>query len=197
MVPIDLSLAVPASLTCARAFADDPLTAYLVADESRRPNLHYAFEAVLRMSALGGAEAYATSRACEGVAVWMPPERKQTLSIALRAGYPFLPLRCGWRYLFRDMRTISFCEKIEKRYAPPRHCYLGLLAVDPLHQRKGYASRLIRPMLRRLDEEKMACYLDTQNIKNVAMYEHFGFALVHQATMPGADLPLYAMLREV
>jgi hypothetical protein len=50
-------------------------------------------------------------------------------------------------------------------------------------------------MLARLDESGMACYVETQNMKNVAMYQHFGFALVHETLIPGSKHPLYLMLR--
>ena len=88
------------------------------------------------------------------------------------------------------------CEKLRRKYAPPRHLYLGLLAVAPEHQGKGHASALLKPMLKKLDEEKMACYLETQNLKNIAIYQHFGFKMVHETCIPGSDYPLYLMLRE-
>ena len=191
LIRIDSTLVEPASMTCARAFADDPLTAYLIPDENKRVNLHYTFEVPLRISALGGAEAYVTSPECEGVAVWMPSWIKQSISMTIRAGYPRLALRCGWRYFVRDATMLRQCEKLRQQYAPPHHLYLGLLAVAPEQQRKGYASALLRPMLKRLDEEKMACYLETQNLKNVAMYRHFGFTLVHETRVTGSECPLF------
>ena len=196
LLRIDLSLIEQASMTCARAFADDPLTAYLIADEKKRVNLHYTFEVPLRISAMGGAEAYATSPECEGIAIWMPSGTKLSLSMMLQAGYPRLPLRCGWRYFIRDATMLRQCEKLRRKYAPPRHLYLGLLAVAPEHQGKGHASALLKPMLKKLDEEKMACYLETQNLKNIAIYQHFGFKMVHETCIPGSDYPLYLMLRE-
>jgi ribosomal protein S18 acetylase RimI-like enzyme len=196
LVKIDSTLVEPASITCARAFADDLLTAYLIPNEKKRANLHYTFEVPLRISAMGGAEAYATSPECEGVVIWMSSGMKQSLSMMLQAGYPRLPLRCGWRYFIRDAAMLRQCEKLRRKYAPPRHLYLGLLAVAPEHQGKGHASALLKPMLKALEEEKMACYLETQNMKNVAMYQHFGFKLVHETRMPGGKYPLYLMLRE-
>lgn len=196
LLRIDLSLVEPASMTCARAFVDDPLTAYLIQNEKKRVNLHYTFEVPLRISAMGGAEAYATSPQCEGVAIWMPSGKKQSLTMMLQAGYPRLPLRCGWRYFVRDAAMLNHSEKMRRKYAPPLHLYLGLLAVAPEHQGKGHASALLKPMLKRLDEEKMSCYLETQNLKNVAMYRHFGFTQVQQTCIPGSAIPLYLMLRE-
>jgi len=120
----------------------------------------------------------------------------QSISMMLQAGYPRLPLRCGWSYFIRDAVMLRQCEKLRSKYAPPHHLYLGLLAVAPEHQGKGHASTLLKPMLKRLDEGKMACYLETQNMKNVAMYRHFGFKLMHETRLLGGNIPLYLMLRE-
>jgi ribosomal protein S18 acetylase RimI-like enzyme len=195
LVKINASLVEKASIACAQAFEDDPTTVWMVPDAKKRSNLRYSFEMVLNIAVLGGAEAYTTSPDCEGVAIWMPAGNKQSLTMLLQAGYPYLPLRCGWRYFILDSRSMSLCEKLKKKYAPKRHCYLAALAVAPEHQGKGIASALIKPMLAKLDEDNTPCYVETQNMKNVAMYQHFGFELLHETHMPGGNYPLYILLR--
>jgi GNAT superfamily N-acetyltransferase len=196
LMKIDESLVAPASITCANAFEGDPMTIWMIPDEKKRGNLRYAFEMILNIAVMGGAEAYTTSPDCEGVAIWMPAGTKQSLSMLLQAGYPYLPLRCGWRYFILDTRSMSLCERLKKKYAPRRHCYLAALAVSPAHQGKGIASALIKPMLAKLDEDQTPCYVETQNMKNVAMYQHFGFKLLHETHMPGGDYPVYLLLRQ-
>lgn len=196
LVRINESFVEKASITCAGAFERDPLTLWMIPDASKRSNLRYAFETILRVAVLGGSEAYATSADCEGVAIWMPARTKQSMSTLIQAGYPLLPLRCGWRYLLRDSRTMSLCEKLRKKYAPPKHYYLNTLAVTPGAQGKGLARALLEPMLERLDLADTPCYVETQNMKNVEMYKHFGFRLVHETIIPGTEHPLYMMLRD-
>ena len=196
LVRINDSIVEKASITCALAFEGDPLTQWMIPDSSKRSNLRYAFETILRVAVLGGSEAYATSAECEGVAVWMPARAKQPMSMLMQAGYPQLPLRCGWRYLLRDSRTMSLCEKLRKKYAPAKHYYLNTLAVAPGFQGKGLARTLLEPMLERLDLDDTSCYVETQNMKNVDMYKHFGFRLVHETVIPGTEHPLYLMLRD-
>jgi ribosomal protein S18 acetylase RimI-like enzyme len=196
LVRINSDLVEKASITCARAFEGDSLTRWMVPDASKRLNLRYAFETMLRVAVLGGSEAYATSAECEGVAIWMPAGTKQSMGMLMQAGYPQLPLRCGWRYLLRDSRTMSLCEKLRKKYAPAKHYYLNTLAVDPGAQGRGFATALLEPMLGRLDSEETACYVETQNLKNVEMYRHFGFRLVYETRVPGTEHPLYLMLKE-
>ena len=51
-------------------------------------------------------------------------------------------------------------------------------------------------MLERLDMKKIPCYLNTQNEKNISLYEHFGFRVIDQLTLPDSDILHTAMLRD-
>ncbi len=174
---------------------DDGYTAYSIPDVKKRAGLRYGCEYYLRQSLLGGAEIFATSPACEGVAVWQDSLSKEPFWTWLRAR-PWLPFRCGLTYVVREFRLNRQVEKFKKRYAPKHHVYLALLAVRPQSQGRGYAGRLLRALAGELDRIKLPCYLETQNLKNVAMYGRFGFKLVGEAVVPGANLALYFMLRQ-
>jgi len=189
-------MVVPASLTCARAFADDPTTRYLIPDSDKRTSLRYTFEYYLKVSALTGGSTYITSPRCEGVAMWIEPEHKEPLLSHLRAGFPFLPLRAGWSHLKRETELNLHFGRLRRELAPKRHMYLAVLAVDPAFQGQGFGSRLVRPMLQRLDELKMPAYLETQCKRNIDMYRRWDFELLREEPMPDADLKLYLMLRQ-
>jgi len=96
--PNDTPLIRRASFTVANAFADDPGTIYLIPDEKRRANLHFAFEYFLRSSLAGGSEVYATSVECEGIAIWSNSQLSSQLRLILSRDL-FLQLRCGWRFI--------------------------------------------------------------------------------------------------
>jgi ribosomal protein S18 acetylase RimI-like enzyme len=98
---------------------------------------------------------------------------------------------------FYKMRTVGdHLDRMHECLAPPKHMYLHILGVDPQHQGKGYAGKLLKPMLARLYKEKLACYLETLDEKNVGLYEHFGFKLIEESVIPGTTLTNRAMLRE-
>jgi GNAT superfamily N-acetyltransferase len=197
LIRIDNNLIPAAAASSARAFENDPYTVYVIPDKKKRANLKFAFQFYMRFALYEGAEGYTTSPECEGVAVWSNPETKRhSLSSFLYSGNPFLPLRCGFRYILTEMRVNSFCEKIKKMYAPQSHLYLALLAVDPVHQKKGIARALVSPVLEKCDREGLPCYLETQNEKNVSMYNHFGFEKFYEGIFPGTPSPLFAMLRK-
>ena len=196
-IPLKLDLVKPASMVAARAFELDPMTEYLVPDPAKRSNLHYSFEYNLKLAVIAdGYEAKVTSTHSEGIAVWIRPEAKESVFNHLRAGWPFLPLYCGWRHLIREAAVDAHFGKVRRELAPKRHMYLALLAVDPGFQGQGYASKLLGPMLKRLDVEKLPAYLETQNLRNVNMYARWGFRLLREEGMPGTDLKLYLMLRD-
>jgi GNAT superfamily N-acetyltransferase len=189
------SLVNKASITCANAFIDDPETIYLIPDKKKRENLKYAFVYYLRMSVAERAEICTTSPNCEGVAIWTESEGK-TPWWTIFSINPFPPLRCGWRYILHEMTFYRFAHKVKKQFAPFPHKYLALLAVDPSQQGKGFASQLLKPMLEKLDKQHLPTYLETQNLKNVNMYRHFGFELVYENTLPHTTLPMYVMVRK-
>ena len=196
LLPLTSDLINPASVPCARAFEDDPTTRYLIPDESKRGCLPGYFEYYLKLSLLSGGGTFITSPGCEGVAMWMESERKDSFFTYLHAGFPFLPLRCGWSHLIRGAALDLHFSRLRRGLAPKRHLYLATLAVDPVYQGQGFASKLMRPMLKQLDEEQLPAYLETQNLRNVEMYRHWGFELLREETMPNADLKLWLMLRQ-
>ena len=51
-------------------------------------------------------------------------------------------------------------------------------------------------MLTVIDGEGLPSFLETQGSKNVSMYQHFGFKVVDEFTVPDTQVTLVAMLRE-
>jgi ribosomal protein S18 acetylase RimI-like enzyme len=96
-------------------------------------------------------------------------------------------------------RLLSFSAKVDslhKKHAPCPHYYLFFIGVDPVYQKKRVASRLITPMLSWLDLQKLPCYLNTQNEKNIGLYEHYGFQVIEQQILPDSGIVHTAMLRK-
>ena len=63
-------------------------------------------------------------------------------------------------------------------------------------QGKGYARSLLRAMLGRIDNERLPCYLETQNQSNLPIYRHYGFKVIKDVIIPGTKLHHWLMLRE-
>ena len=187
----------PAAEMLTRAFYNDPKLTYIVPDhEARTEHGKHLFSFELRYGMNYGIVS-ATSPSLEGVAVWLPSDRSSiTFWRAMRSGGMALQRGLGKENM---KRLLAFSDQVDfyhRRHAPYPHCYLFFIGIDPGAQGKGFASRLIRPMLERLDREKTACYLNTQNENNIPIYEHFGFLVVEQVTLPGTGIVHTGMIRE-
>jgi len=51
-------------------------------------------------------------------------------------------------------------------------------------------------MIERIDKEHLPCYLDTQNEKNLPIFQHYGFKVVDESIVPNTQITNWAMLRE-
>jgi len=187
----------PAAITLAQAFQDYPSFVYAIPDPAeRRRKLPPIFTVLIRYGVLYG-EVYASSAHLEGVAVWLPSTRADyTLWRSIRCGMLSLISRVGGGALSRLGHLGRVSSLMRQRHTPRRYWFLQLLGVAPAFQGRHYASSLLRAMLARIDEEGLPCYLDTDDPKNVSIYQHYGFRVVGETTIPGTGLRSWAMLRD-
>ena len=180
----------------ARAFEDDALESHFIPDtDVRRKLLPYFFQYRIRFGILYG-EVYSTSPEMEGIAVWYPPGKSDmTPWRMMRAGGISLQRKVGKEIISKMTFVNNNVTNIRKQYAPFPHWHLFPMGVDPPSQGKGFASALLRPMLKRIDAEGLACYLETQNEKNVSIYQHYGFKIIHNEILPETEIMNWAMIR--
>jgi ribosomal protein S18 acetylase RimI-like enzyme len=189
--------AQPAAEILVRAFQNYPLFKYFYPDNSRRNKVNRYICSVSAYFGIRFGEVYASSPNLEGVAVWVHSAH-YTMGLwnILRA----VPLSTlfGTSMLgaLRMRATGEYTDHVHKRLAPFDHWYLLLLGVDPQFQGRGYASKLVRPMLRKADQEKLPCYLETNDEADVAIYRHFGFKVIEEGAIPNTTIKNWAMLRE-
>ena len=186
-----------ASEVLSLAFRDDPELLSFVPDPQKRQKLLLSMFRVSLKHALRHGEAYAVSPAIEGVAVWLPSDAPEiSFWTLLRGGGLGLLFRGGWGFLRKMQKDDDFARRLRRELAHFDHWYLAVLGVDPELQGKGYASRLLKPVLARLDAEKMPAYLETSIEDYVAIYQHFGFKVIREETLPGTRLKVWAMMRK-
>jgi len=186
-----------ASLMLTRAFENDPINEYAYSDAAEKTaKMPYRLEFILRHGLHCG-QTYTTSSQLEGIAVWLRSEKASLPFWGLvLSGALMTKLKIG-RGIGRRMQPFSeYLEAKHKELAPAPHWYLRLLGVDPEFQGRGHASRLVRSMLSRVDEEGLPCYLETDKERNAAMYEHFDFKVIEEFVLPETTVKFWAMLRE-
>jgi len=187
----------PATKSLARAFISDPMMNYICPDEPEMERkLALLFGVMIRYGLRYG-EVYATSPKMEGVAMWLTSDNSDmTLPKLEECGFLDFSSQVSLGVVARLVYLNDFAYSRNKQYAPFKHWYLAFIGVDPDFHGRGLASALIKPMLKRMDQEDMPCYLETATEKNVAMYEHFGFKLVEKIVVPATNVLMYAMLTD-
>ncbi len=76
----------------------------------------------------------------------------------------------------------------------PKHYYLTLLGVCPKHQGKGIGKSTLRHIHKDIPKGTVL-YLDTENQKNVAYYESFGYRLIKASAVE--SMTIYSMVIHV
>lgn len=197
LLRLDNTQIISAAELLTRAFLDYPLFRYFFPDISARKTLMpYLFRYSLSYAVRYG-YVFATSPNMEGIAVWLHSDyhpmtfwrviKSVPLSTILNLG---MKGGSGMRY------TSEYIDGVHRHLVPTRHWFLQDIGVDPSFRGNGYASRLLRPMLQKIDTDNLLCYLETQDEVNVAIYEHYGFQVIDKSTIPQTTLINWAMLRK-
>jgi ribosomal protein S18 acetylase RimI-like enzyme len=77
-----------------------------------------------------------------------------------------------------------------------RHYFLFMIGIDPEDQGKGYGGRLLRRLNDLADRAGVDCYLETDKRESVSLYEHFGYRITRDDTIPAlGNLRMWTMTR--
>jgi len=198
LVRLTKSRVKAASEVLDRAFENYPLHAAFIPDESeRKKQSRYFLEFFIRYGILYG-EVYATSPKLEAVIVWLPSEKANfTMWRMILSGVLPCMFRLGRKTASRMLSVADYLVSIHKSYAPFPHLYAWYIGVDPKFQGKGHGSTLIKAMLARADSEQLPCYLETHRKENVALWEHYGFKVIHETVIPATEITHWVMLRDI
>jgi ribosomal protein S18 acetylase RimI-like enzyme len=194
---LDRSLVKRANEILIRAFWDHPPLQYYFPDETERERIAPYFFSLSLFTGVRYGEVHATSQDLEGIAVWLQPNNYPVTLFRLLRSVPLSEIIGISRYGgFRMRGSGQYVEAVHRRLVPDKHWFLQTIGVDPRFQGRGYATKLLRPMLARIDEEGLPCYLETLEAQNVGLYEHFGFEVIERSNVPDTGLINWAMLRD-
>ena len=186
-----------AGAVLARSHADYPSFRHLFPSSRRRARaLAAMFTGVARDAArLGSAYgAVGGDGELSGVAIWLAPGR-----------FPW----SGWRQLRGSGWMLSVLRADPgsfrafmragangaRLHPPDRHWYLETMGVDPAVQRQGVGGRLLEPVLRIADRDRVDCYLETAEPRNVDYYARHGFVVENPNLQVVPDGPAHIAMR--
>ena len=176
----------------ARAFEDDPVSAWFFPDESERlERLERMYRLIMVPDHVGYGEAY-TVGDYAGVALWTPPGEGKLSPVETLRLLPTV------RHIFgrRTARALRGLAYQESKYPERPHYHLVFIGVDPEHQGQGIGSRLMGPILQRFDREGMPVYLEASTLRSRALYLRHGFVDLDVMRFPGGGPPMWRMWRE-
>lgn len=178
----------------ARAFDDDPVTAWIFPDERmRRRRLPAFFAATMRGTSLRheGAEILLAGGQVLGYGNWQPPGtwRPSTWQqLVTLPGYA--------RTLRSRLGVASAVYGAFLRVHPHGpHWYLAGLGTDPPVQGTGVGSELMRSRLARCDAAGLPAYLESSKESNVPFYEGHGFTVTRELKIPNGGPTAWLMWR--
>jgi predicted GNAT family N-acyltransferase len=94
------------------------------------------------------------------------------------------------KIIFQTIQT----NNIYKKLINQTDYILYTIVVDEKEKGQGHATKLIKPILNKFDNEKLSISLNTHQINNIHIYEHFGFKLHNIKTEK--KLKKYQMIRK-
>jgi len=180
----------------ARAMMNDDLHVFFFPDKaSRFEKLKSLYEYKLNIQYRN---CFATSVNLEGFAIWEAPgEQHSGLSLRdVLFGFKLF-WHCGISPLLKMVKYQIWASRTRDELMEQPYWYLDVVVVNPEHQGKGFASALIKPILLEAEKNHQAVYLETQNKKNIQIYEKYGFILIKEIKLPRTDIIQYCMKKNV
>jgi GNAT superfamily N-acetyltransferase len=115
--------------------------------------------------------------------------------------YP-LPVLDGWLLLARsilanglyDIRNwLGWLAETEKNHPTRQHYYVAYIGVEPVFQGRALGSMLLSHLASRADMERVGCYLESANPRNIPFYQRLGYEILMEKVIIG--LPAWFMWR--
>ena len=183
------------------AFSEDPCFSYLLQSDTYVPEkARVIHEYTLRYGYLNG-HVFLSSEKVEGVSIWLPPKTNKHTSLMhvwnfiINGGLKMDKMvNAGTINTLRKYGTYS--SNLHHKYAKGPHWYLMSIGVSKEFQGKGFAKKLMVPMLDYFDKNRQVCFLETHHAGNVAYYEKYAFRTMEIGLLPGTNTRHWAMLRE-
>lgn len=167
------------------AFSDYPLFNSFFADPKiRKSNTQHFFRFVLRYGVNYGL--VLATEGMEGVVILLPPKNiKMTTRKMLLSGVNKYLRSVGLKNALEIDKICDSFFEAQQRLVPSPHWYLMFIGVKPSLQGKGFGRKLCDSVFSLMDSERLPLYLETQDEKDVGIYEKLGFKMAEASNING------------
>jgi ribosomal protein S18 acetylase RimI-like enzyme len=173
--------------TLVTAFAADPAVRWMYPDSQQYLTHFPDF-----VRALGGkAFEHDTAEDADGfrcAALWLPPGVQPDEAAVVEVLQRSLEEE-------RLPELFSLFEQMGAFHPNEPHWYLPMIGVNPSEQGRGVGSALLREGLTRCDADGLPAYLEATSLRNISLYERFGFEAVGRIQTKTSP-PIIPMFRQ-
>jgi GNAT superfamily N-acetyltransferase len=170
------------------AFSTDPVVRWMYPDSQQYLSCSPQFFKVFVATALAHRSAYCIE-GYRGAALWLPPDTQADENSLISLFQ---------RTVAKDRQAALFniMEQMNSYHPEEAHWYLPLIGIDPIYQKLGYGSALLKHTLEICDRNKRPVYLESTNPRNIPLYQRHGFKLLATIQM-GSSPRIFPMLRAI
>jgi len=139
---------------------------------------------------------FSTSDNFEGVMVILPHDKDMNLWRIIRSGAFFLSMKIS-SVAKKMMPIYKLIEEAKENLDLGPYIHLFIMGVSQEFHGKGFGGKLLRALIEKAEIERKPMYLETQNEKNVKLYEKYGFYVVKKINLTDPiNLPMWLMVRD-
>lgn len=179
------------SRMAAEAYVNDPVHSYVTKSENFRKRFVYHFM-MERLSTSAREDIIYIDEENRGMCVWREAYNEYgIIDFLMCPNWFFLYL-----YWPKTIKTLMAYGHLDVKVFPENTLIISPVFVDPSHQGKGIATKLIKQGISDLTAKGYKLGLEAQNPDNVAFYEKLGFRVIKEDYWKREKIHNYYMMYE-
>jgi hypothetical protein len=195
VAPLQVSQTEAMAAMLGRSFQNEPNFVYIMPDEqARRMILRWFFQMVAIPASRAFGEICTTNQT-DGASLWIRDGSGFSFERMIRNAMRGMPLQLDQISLRRWINVGARVEKARHRLVRRPHWYLLALGVEPSIERCTLSGLLTGPVLSGADSDKVPCYVEIFDERNLSFYEKLGFRVEGAGCIPQGGPSFWAMIR--
>lgn len=179
------------SAMAAEAYAKDPVHSYVTKSEKLRKKFVYHFM-IERLATSSREDIIYIDEENRGICVWREAHNEyDVFDFLMYPNWVFLLL-----YLPKTIKTLMAYSHLDAKVFPENTMIISPVFVDPQHQGKGIATKLIKQGIADLTAKGYKLGLEAQDPDNVKFYEKLGFRVIKHDYWKREKIHNYYMMYE-